>query len=59
MQIQELVDLTIDFLHDSRADLKRCSLVNRSWLPAARHHLFSYLHLESAFESCRRLDALL
>ncbi|KAJ7740280.1 hypothetical protein DFH07DRAFT_710468, partial [Mycena maculata] len=45
MHVQELVDLTIDFLHDSLADLKRCSLVGRSWLPASQYHLFSYLAL--------------
>ncbi|KAJ7617458.1 hypothetical protein DFH06DRAFT_101659 [Mycena polygramma] len=58
MEIQELVDLTIDFLHDSPEDLKRSSLVNRSWLPAARHHLFSYFPFESA-QDCQRLATML
>ncbi|KAJ6504714.1 hypothetical protein C8R47DRAFT_155874 [Mycena vitilis] len=58
MKIQELVDLTIDFLHDSPEDLKRSSLVNRSWLPAARHHLFSYFPFESA-QDCQRLATML
>ncbi|KAJ7721107.1 hypothetical protein B0H16DRAFT_1258833, partial [Mycena metata] len=43
---QELVDLTIDFFHDSLAELKHCSLVCHSWLPAARYHLFSCFSLE-------------
>jgi hypothetical protein len=48
IRIHELVDLTIDFLHDSPVTLKRCSLVSRSWLPASRYHLFSYLALHDA-----------
>ncbi|KAJ7171139.1 hypothetical protein C8R46DRAFT_1216735 [Mycena filopes] len=45
--VQELVDLTIDFLHGSTKDLKRCALVSHSWLPAARYHLFSYVSLQA------------
>ncbi|KAJ7213941.1 hypothetical protein GGX14DRAFT_617872 [Mycena pura] len=58
MQIQELVDLTVDFLHDSVADLKRCSLVSRSWVPSARFHLFSYFAFGDELE-CQRLVVML
>ncbi|KAJ6579547.1 hypothetical protein DFH09DRAFT_330474 [Mycena vulgaris] len=57
MEVQELVDLTIDFLHDSRADLKRCILVCRSWHPPAQHHLFSSYVLQNEID-CRRLSLL-
>ncbi|KAJ7171354.1 hypothetical protein C8R46DRAFT_1262748 [Mycena filopes] len=45
--IQELVDHCIDFLRDSRPDLKACALVSRSWVYPAQHHLFRLLHLPS------------
>ncbi|KAF7354724.1 hypothetical protein MSAN_01386400 [Mycena sanguinolenta] len=47
LQVQELVDSILDFLHDSRADLKRCALVCKSWLPPAQYHLFSYYVLQN------------
>ncbi|KAJ7701382.1 hypothetical protein B0H17DRAFT_1045225 [Mycena rosella] len=50
MHVQELVDLTIDFLHDSLDDLRRCSLISRSWLPASQYHLFSNFALQSELE---------
>ncbi|KAF7975691.1 hypothetical protein HWV62_8805 [Athelia sp. TMB] len=37
---QELVDMIVDFLYDDRATLAACGLTCRSWLPAARFHLF-------------------
>ncbi|KAF8146468.1 hypothetical protein K438DRAFT_503874 [Mycena galopus ATCC 62051] len=58
MEVQELVDLTIDFLHDSRADLKRCSTVNKSWLPSAQYHLFSHYVLQNEHD-CQRLFEVL
>ncbi|KAJ7499684.1 hypothetical protein FB451DRAFT_42957 [Mycena latifolia] len=58
MDIQELVDLTIDFLYDSRADLKRCALVCSSWRPSAQYHLFSYYVLQNEID-CKRLCGLL
>ncbi|KAJ7133605.1 hypothetical protein C8R44DRAFT_870975 [Mycena epipterygia] len=58
IQVQELIDLVIDFLHDSLADLKRCSLVSRSWLSTSQYHLFSYCSLESE-SGCLRLVAML
>ena len=37
----ELLDHTVDLLHDSRDTLKRCCLVSKSWIPRARKHLFA------------------
>ncbi|RPD55193.1 hypothetical protein L226DRAFT_616343 [Lentinus tigrinus ALCF2SS1-7] len=37
----ELTDQIIDHLHADRAALQTCSLVCRSWQPAARFHLFN------------------
>lgn len=36
---QEVTDSIIDYLADDRDSLKVCALVQRSWLPRARHHL--------------------
>ena len=38
---QELVDYTIDFLHDDISTLRTSSLVSRWWLPASSFHLFA------------------
>ena len=38
---QELVDYTIDFLHDDISTLLASSLVSRRWLPASSSHLFA------------------
>ncbi|KAJ6447512.1 hypothetical protein C8R45DRAFT_1224870 [Mycena sanguinolenta] len=54
LQVQELVDSILDFLHDSRPDLKRCALVCKSWLPSAQYHLFSYYVLQNE-RDCQRL----
>ncbi|EIW78455.1 hypothetical protein CONPUDRAFT_167459 [Coniophora puteana RWD-64-598 SS2] len=37
----EMTDYIIDHLHDDTPALGACALVCRSWLPAARFHLFS------------------
>ncbi len=37
----ELVDATIDHLHDDIPTLAACSLVHRQWLSSSRYHLFS------------------
>ncbi|KAJ7434923.1 hypothetical protein B0H11DRAFT_2107272 [Mycena galericulata] len=41
LAVQELVDYCIDFLHTSRADLKACALVSRSWAQTSQMHLFN------------------
>ncbi|KAJ7662557.1 hypothetical protein DFH06DRAFT_1396626 [Mycena polygramma] len=38
--VQDLVDYLMDFLCHSKADLKTCALVCRSWLYPAQSHLF-------------------
>ncbi|GJE90735.1 hypothetical protein PsYK624_068790 [Phanerochaete sordida] len=38
---QELVDMSVDHLHDDIPALKHCSLVCRDWVPGASHHLFA------------------
>ena len=43
----ELCDYTIDFLHDDSAALKKCSLICKAWLPAARFHLFRKVDIHS------------
>jgi len=41
----ELVNLVIDQLCDSPADLKACALTSRDWIPQSRLHLFTRIHL--------------
>ncbi|KAJ6579411.1 hypothetical protein B0H10DRAFT_2099834 [Mycena sp. CBHHK59/15] len=57
-EVQELLDFTIDFLHNSTADLKCCALVSVSWLAAAQYHLFSYIELGDDL-ACKRLGTVL
>ncbi|KAF7333421.1 APH domain-containing protein [Mycena venus] len=38
-------DIIIDHLHDDVSTLRQCSLVCKEWLPAARFHIFSVVHL--------------
>ncbi|KAK0222720.1 hypothetical protein EDD85DRAFT_253204 [Armillaria nabsnona] len=38
---QELVDFTLDFLHDDVPTLRACSLVSRAFLPCSRRHIYS------------------
>lgn len=42
---QELIDLVIDHLHDAPRTLSSCALVERSWTPATRYHLYSSINL--------------
>lgn len=37
---QELIDITIDFLHDDKPALRACSLVCTRWVHSAHYHLF-------------------
>jgi len=41
----ELADMVVDHLHDDKTSLRHCSLVSRSWLDAARYHLFYQVDL--------------
>ena len=44
----EILDRTVDFLHDDRESLFQCSLVSKSWIPRARQHLFTFVGFSSA-----------
>jgi len=37
----EILDLTVDHLHDEPIALKACCLVSKSWVPRTREHLFA------------------
>jgi len=39
----ELLDHTIDLLHDNPRALKKCCLVSKSWIPRTRKHLFAHI----------------
>ncbi|KAJ7214527.1 hypothetical protein GGX14DRAFT_611101, partial [Mycena pura] len=41
----ETNDIIIDHLHDDLSTLRQCSLVCKEWLPSARFHIFSVVHL--------------
>ncbi|KAJ7580964.1 hypothetical protein C8J56DRAFT_961221 [Mycena floridula] len=45
MLAQEIIDIIIDFGHENPGFLANCSLVCRSWVPSARHHLFETISL--------------
>ncbi|KZP28345.1 hypothetical protein FIBSPDRAFT_268911 [Athelia psychrophila] len=47
MLAAETVDTIIDYLHNDKAALATCCVICRSWLPAARFHLFSEVIVES------------
>jgi hypothetical protein len=54
----ELIEHTIDYLHDSAEDLRSCALACKAWLAPSRFHLFYQitLHREPILPSCRRLQ---
>jgi hypothetical protein len=43
----ELLDHTVDHLHDARIALKSCCLVSKSWVPRTRKHLFAEVEFNS------------
>ena len=45
--LPEIIDRTIDHLHDDKISLKSCSLVSRPWLNTSRFHLFMAMHVRS------------
>ena len=49
----ELLDRTIDFLHDNTKALKECCLVSKSWIPRTRQHLFAHVifHPQKSLQS--------
>jgi len=42
---QELLEMTIDHLHNHKPSLRSCSLVCHTWVNASRHHLFNSVHV--------------
>jgi hypothetical protein len=58
LDIPELAEIAINYLHDSPAALKRFSLVNKNWALSSQFHLFSYYALETEAD-CARLSGLL
>jgi hypothetical protein len=40
---EELLDLIVDLLHDTRDALKSCCLISKSWIPRTRKHLFAHI----------------
>jgi hypothetical protein len=51
---QELVERVLENLDDSIDTLATCALVSRSWLPAARYHLYATLPLITV-DTCYKL----
>ncbi|KAK0226701.1 hypothetical protein IW262DRAFT_1363692 [Armillaria fumosa] len=68
---QELIDYTLDFLHDDIPTLRACTLVSRAFLPCSRYHIYSNVFIVPTAEldifgkyagqlyQCRKLAALL
>ena len=44
----EILNHTVDLLHDERGTLKKCCLVSKSWVPRTRKHLFADVQFISA-----------
>jgi len=40
----EILDYTVDFLHDKPDTLKQCCLVSKSWIPRTQKHLFTSIN---------------
>ncbi|KAK0493211.1 hypothetical protein EDD18DRAFT_432636 [Armillaria luteobubalina] len=68
---QELIDYTLDFLHDDVPTLRVCTLVSRAFLPRSRYYIYSNVFIVPTAEldifrkyagqmyQCRKLAALL
>ena len=50
----EIVDRTIDYLHDDKGSLKSCSLVSRTWHNTSRFHLFRTIHVKARLNDNKR-----
>ncbi|KAJ6556514.1 hypothetical protein DFH09DRAFT_1164680 [Mycena vulgaris] len=55
---QELVNHIINFLHDTRTDLKACALVSRAFVYAAQSHIFTELSISRYRATTSEIDAL-
>jgi len=43
----EILDYTVDLLHDEPEPLEECCLVSKSWIPCTRKHLFAEVRFHS------------
>ncbi|KAH8096593.1 hypothetical protein BXZ70DRAFT_1032157 [Cristinia sonorae] len=55
----EVVEYTLDFLHNDLRTLSTCCRVSRTWVDSARHHLFEKVHFDLYFEWSEDLIDLL
>jgi len=47
---REILDYTVDHLHDNPGALKKCCLVSKSWVPRTRKHIFARVNFNHAHE---------
>ena len=47
--LPEILDYTVDLLHDNPATLKQCCLVSKSWVSRTRRHLFADINFNSSY----------
>ncbi|KAJ7121924.1 hypothetical protein C8R46DRAFT_1254273 [Mycena filopes] len=59
LQVQELCDQVVDFLHGSQTDIRSCALVSPAFTAAAQRHLFSDINLVRHFRVYHRLFTVL
>src|ERR1700722_8604956 len=52
----ELIDYTIDYLHDSPSTLRACACVCRAWVAPSRFHLFYFCEIAPTITSTVILD---
>jgi hypothetical protein len=58
LDVEELLEHCIAYLHDSYRDLKACTLVSRHWVNAAQSHLFRAPAITTVFTSFSDADIL-
>ncbi len=56
---QEVVDDTLDFLHDDVPTLRTCSLVSRAFLFCSRYHIYSNVFIVHELDSFRKYSGQL
>ncbi|KAI0084446.1 hypothetical protein BDY19DRAFT_531172 [Irpex rosettiformis] len=55
----ELDDIILDHLHDDPLTLSHCALVQKSWLPTARYHLWNHPRLNCTSDELTKFRILL
>ena len=43
----EILDLIVDHLHDDPTTLKLCCVIDKSWIPRTRKHLFAHIEFHA------------